>query len=193
MGKLRAKMEEPVPGRVMGSFAGRGSAYGTGGNGAHRSSLLHGWGMPQPWEEQAACQDTPIELWFGIERDPGIKKSFRTQEQSAQAKAICASCPVLDECRSWALESRIPFGIVGGLTERERQVLIHGHATTSYLTRNRRSTPSRPRQPRPPRACVICDATFLPRAGNQLCCSNSCSAKQKWRAKKLRQNNHKAG
>ena len=138
---LRPKMtqptSEPIPARAMGTYAGHGREYGRSSNGAHHS-LMDGWGMPQPWEEQAACQDSPIELWFGDEHDPGIKKSFRTQEQTAHAKAICAACPVLSECRSWALESGIPFGIVGGLTERERQVLIHGRVTSSYLKARKR-------------------------------------------------------
>lgn len=39
----------------------------------------------------------------------------------AAAKQICASCPVLDLCRQWALEhNEAIYGVVGGMTETER-------------------------------------------------------------------------
>ena len=37
------------------------------------------------------------------------------------AKKICAICPVLATCRTWALETRQTYGIWGGLTEQERR------------------------------------------------------------------------
>lgn len=37
------------------------------------------------------------------------------------AKAICNTCPVLATCRTWALDTRQPYGIWGGLTEQERR------------------------------------------------------------------------
>ncbi|MGW1814241.1 WhiB family transcriptional regulator [Streptomyces sp. NPDC002125] len=36
------------------------------------------------------------------------------------AKTICARCPVIATCRTWALNTRQPYGIWGGLTEQER-------------------------------------------------------------------------
>lgn len=81
-----------------------------------------------PWEERANpnCKNTPIELWFGTETPLGGRGSGRTVSQTRAAKAICAVCPVLEECRAWALESRVPFGILGGMTERERWEAIEG-------------------------------------------------------------------
>lgn len=117
-----AMTHEPVPGLSMGSFAAHGRATAVDGNGAHHYRL-DGWGMFQPWEEQAACQDSPIELWFG-NRPEGIKKSVRTPAQTKAAKAICARCPVLDACRRWAMESGIPHGLVGMMTEAERRRLL---------------------------------------------------------------------
>lgn len=46
----------------------------------------------------------------------------------AMAKMICWSCPVRDECLEHALETKEPYGIYGGFTERERRELIR--ATT---------------------------------------------------------------
>lgn len=36
-------------------------------------------------------------------------------------KAICDACPVRAECRDWALATREPYGIWGGLDEEERR------------------------------------------------------------------------
>lgn len=39
---------------------------------------------------------------------------------------MCAACPVVAQCRSHALEVREPYGVWGGLTEAEREVLYDG-------------------------------------------------------------------
>nr|BFE86401.1 hypothetical protein GCM10020093_090020 [Planobispora longispora] len=44
-------------------------------------------------------------------------------EQEARAKAVCAGCPVLDECRAYAVRAGEPEGIWGGLTVQERRGL----------------------------------------------------------------------
>jgi WhiB family redox-sensing transcriptional regulator len=36
------------------------------------------------------------------------------------AKYLCSGCPVIDECRMYALEAKEPYGIWGGLTADER-------------------------------------------------------------------------
>ena len=41
-----------------------------------------------------------------------------------RAKAVCAACPVWEDCLDWALENpRIAKGVYGGLLERERRRL----------------------------------------------------------------------
>ena len=40
---------------------------------------------------------------------------------TAPAKAICASCPVREECLDYAITNGEKFGIWGGLSERERR------------------------------------------------------------------------
>lgn len=37
------------------------------------------------------------------------------------ARRLCAECPVLDECLSWALETGQEFGMWGGATPEERE------------------------------------------------------------------------
>lgn len=68
-----------------------------------------------PWREAAACGEVLDEVSFFPERDDlrGI----------AKAKAICATCPVADECLSWAIETNQTEGIWGGHTARERRAM----------------------------------------------------------------------
>lgn len=48
---------------------------------------------------------------------------------AAQRKAavICRRCPVMTECAADALDNRMEFGVWGGLTERQRRVLLKRH------------------------------------------------------------------
>jgi len=47
-------------------------------------------------------------------------------EGSAQreVRAVCEGCPVRLECLADALDSRMDFGVWGGMTERERRALL---------------------------------------------------------------------
>lgn len=40
------------------------------------------------------------------------------------AKLVCRGCPVVAECLADALDSRIDFGVWGGMTQRERRALL---------------------------------------------------------------------
>ncbi len=61
------------------------------------------------WMRAALCAQTDPELWF-----PEMGGS------SSAAKAVCARCPVLDDCREWALAQEDFHGICGGMSHRER-------------------------------------------------------------------------
>ena len=39
---------------------------------------------------------------------------------------MCRQCPVIQECRSHALEVGEPYGVWGGLSESERDLLLKG-------------------------------------------------------------------
>jgi WhiB family redox-sensing transcriptional regulator len=41
-----------------------------------------------------------------------------------QAKAVCAQCPVIQNCLRWALAAREPYGVWGGLSAEERESLL---------------------------------------------------------------------
>jgi WhiB family transcriptional regulator, redox-sensing transcriptional regulator len=64
--------------------------------------------------DQAACRDADPDIFFP-------EKGEWTR--AIEAKAICGSCPVREECLQWALETGQLFGTWGGLGERERRRL----------------------------------------------------------------------
>lgn len=69
------------------------------------------------WQELAACRDEDPELFFPVsEMGPGAR-------QVAQAKAVCAGCPVRAECLRYALDAGLDHGIFGGTTDGERRKL----------------------------------------------------------------------
>jgi WhiB family redox-sensing transcriptional regulator len=50
---------------------------------------------------------------------------------TAEAKRICTEeCPLLEQCRDWAIAQRIPFGVYGGLTAEERGTELRGYCRT---------------------------------------------------------------
>jgi WhiB family redox-sensing transcriptional regulator len=69
------------------------------------------------WRQGAACRDTDPELFFPISAiGPGAR-------QTAEAKAVCARCPVREQCLRHALDNGLDHGIFGGTTETERRSL----------------------------------------------------------------------
>ena len=68
------------------------------------------------WRSAAACLSADPELFFPI------SYSGKALEQVAEAKAICAACPVRRECLTFALRTQESHGIWGGMTEEERAV-----------------------------------------------------------------------
>jgi WhiB family transcriptional regulator, redox-sensing transcriptional regulator len=45
-------------------------------------------------------------------------------DREARAKQVCRTCPVIQQCRHHALSVREPYGVWGGLSETERNVLV---------------------------------------------------------------------
>ena len=74
------------------------------------------------WQLQGACRRYDSELFFHPEGERGPSRANR----EAAAKAICATCPVLQRCRAHALASREPYGVWGGLSEHDREAIILG-------------------------------------------------------------------
>jgi WhiB family redox-sensing transcriptional regulator len=76
--------------------------------------------MNATWRQRAACQ--------GLDPDVFYPSS---EEDSEEAKAICASCPVRQPCLEHALMNRERDGVWGGLTDRERRRLVRQRRKTA--------------------------------------------------------------
>ena len=72
------------------------------------------------WQYQGACRNLDTEQFFHPEGERGGTRRRRDDA----AKAICAQCPVIAECREYALAAQEPYGVWGGLTQEERRELI---------------------------------------------------------------------
>ena len=69
------------------------------------------------WRELAACRDYDPELFFPI------GKAGLGRAEVQQAKAVCAECPVREQCLEFALKTGQDFGVWGGCDEDERRLL----------------------------------------------------------------------
>lgn len=65
------------------------------------------------WRLRSACTPEDADLFF-----PDNKLG------AGPAKHICATCPVVQACAQWALDTRQEYGVFGGLDERERKSLL---------------------------------------------------------------------
>ncbi|MGA8852040.1 MAG: WhiB family transcriptional regulator [Aeromicrobium sp.] len=72
------------------------------------------------WQYEGACRTVDPETFFSPDAERGPRR--RTRE--ANAKALCAVCPVLQQCRAHALQVQEPYGVWGGLTINERAEII---------------------------------------------------------------------
>jgi WhiB family redox-sensing transcriptional regulator len=82
--------------------------------------------LPEPllehweWQRLGACRSLDTALFFHPENERGPRRVAR----EAGAKAVCARCPVIAECRQHALAVREPYGVWGGLSESDRAELL---------------------------------------------------------------------
>jgi WhiB family redox-sensing transcriptional regulator len=74
------------------------------------------------WLAQAACGDrTRDRIFFAGASSPQIRCGVATQKKWDEAKAICKSCPVLNQCRRDTLGEE--YGVWGGYDEHERYLI----------------------------------------------------------------------
>lgn len=76
------------------------------------------------WQLLGACRGADASLFFLPEAERGPRKARRERE----AKAICARCPVLEECARFAASTQEPYGVWGGRTPEERLADTRVHA-----------------------------------------------------------------
>ena len=64
------------------------------------------------WKDDAECRDADPDMFFPPE---GVN--------IREARAVCARCPVQEQCLEYALKHNIEFGVWGGMSRREREIL----------------------------------------------------------------------
>ena len=65
------------------------------------------------------CRGLDSAVFYHPDGERGQARELRV----ANAKAVCAACPVARQCLEHALKAREPYGVWGGLSEEERDVL----------------------------------------------------------------------
>ena len=69
------------------------------------------------WLHRAACLTEDPELFFPVgNTGPAL-------QQIEDAKKICQSCAVKDQCLNWALDAGQDHGVWGGMSEDERRAM----------------------------------------------------------------------
>ncbi|MFC0438311.1 WhiB family transcriptional regulator [Kutzneria buriramensis] len=72
------------------------------------------------WQRRAACRGVPETMFF----HPDLERGSARRARDAKAKAVCAGCPVILECRRHAIAAEEPYGVWGGQDEDERRQII---------------------------------------------------------------------
>lgn len=79
------------------------------------------WKDDVDWQKSALCHDTDVNLFFA----PNTQERRDEREaRERKAKAICGACPVREHCLNFALGTREPHGVWGGLNEIERRHIL---------------------------------------------------------------------
>ena len=69
--------------------------------------------MDRDWVHRSACKGLDPIIFYPA-----------TDDEADAAKAVCAECPVQEQCLEHAIGHREHNGVWGGATERERQRII---------------------------------------------------------------------
>lgn len=64
------------------------------------------------WKTQARCLDADPDIFFPPE---GVN--------IREARAVCATCPVQEQCLEYAIRNHIEYGVWGGMSVRQREIL----------------------------------------------------------------------
>jgi len=82
------------------------------------------------WQLRGSCRGEDSALFFHPEGERGASREAR----DAAAKRVCAGCPVAMECLQYALATREPYGVWGGLSESERAEILAGTRSLQFAS-----------------------------------------------------------
>ncbi|MEY4130775.1 MAG: hypothetical protein RLZZ31_899 [Actinomycetota bacterium] len=80
---------------------------------------------PTDWMSHGNCRHEPPSTFFPSD-GVGVEN----------AKKICATCPVIEECLSYALDNRIDHGVWGGTSERQRRRILRSRRSVASSLKN---------------------------------------------------------
>ena len=69
------------------------------------------------WQLLAACRGMDSTVFFS----PSGERGSERRNREKVARAVCRRCRVQDACARFALVTRQPYGVWGGLSESERE------------------------------------------------------------------------
>ena len=78
------------------------------------------------WFSQGACATSDVNFFPGRGNNKGVQA----------AKAVCAGCPVVEQCLAYAMSGGEKYGVWGGKSENQRRALrpareiVHGRNST---------------------------------------------------------------
>ena len=86
------------------------------------------------WQNQGLCRSGRHDpnLWYPDAPNSEVK--------SAEPIKICYTCPVIDQCRAWALTKHEVFGVWGGLSQDDRQAIWKGRVPQQRYLRRLKQT-----------------------------------------------------
>lgn len=97
----------------------------------------------QEWRIAALCDGADPDIFFPVVPDDAtlavVRRAIRYRRVE-EAKEICFRCPVQGHCLTFALNTRQPIGIWGGLTPAERGV---GAAAGGSARKNQKNIDTR--------------------------------------------------
>ena len=76
--------------------------------------------MNVSWRQRGACRGLDPEIFYP-----------ETDDEAAEAQAVCAGCAVREACLQFALDTREAEGIWGGTTGRERRRILRQRRKTA--------------------------------------------------------------
>ncbi len=84
------------------------------------------------WQIDGLCREADPVLWYPdheVDAGPAVQ--------------ICQDCPVLTQCRDWAMKRHEVYGVWGGMSERDRAAIWAGKIPSRrYLRPHRRRRPA---------------------------------------------------
>ncbi len=92
---------------------------------------------PNQWQHLGRCRETDPDMFYPEGSGGGGPL------HSKDAKRICKACPVMMQCRQWALDTDEEYGIWGGLSEAERKKIRRERARAGQTPTRRTVAPTR--------------------------------------------------